>query len=73
MTSVEIDGLLVDLKRRSQTTMVVVTHNIPSARTIGDRFAFLHEGRIIAQGTAQDLEQSDSPMVREFMRSEGSG
>lgn len=73
VTSDEIDGLLVDLKRRLHTTMVVVTHNIPSARTIGDQFAFLHEGRIIAQGTAQDLEQSDSSMVREFMRSEGSG
>jgi phospholipid/cholesterol/gamma-HCH transport system ATP-binding protein len=73
VTSVEIDGLLVDLKRRSQTTMVVVTHNIPSARTIGDGFAFLHEGRIIAQGTARELEQSDSPLVRKFMRSEGAG
>ena len=73
VTSAEIDGLLVDLKQRSQTTLVVVTHNIPSARTIGDQFAFLHEGRIIAQGGAQDLEQSESSMVREFMQSEGAG
>ena len=73
VTSAEIDRLLLDLKQRAQTTMIVVTHNIPSARTIGDRLAFLHEGQIIAQGTAHDLDESDSPLVREFMRSEGAG
>ena len=73
VTSAEIDRLLVDLKQRAQTTMIVVTHNIPSARTIGDRLAFLHEGRILAEGTAHELDESDSPLVREFMQSEGSG
>jgi phospholipid/cholesterol/gamma-HCH transport system ATP-binding protein len=73
VTSAEIDRLLLDLKERAQTTMIVVTHNIPSARTIGDQLAFLHEGRILAEGTAHDLEENDSPLVREFMRSEGAG
>jgi phospholipid/cholesterol/gamma-HCH transport system ATP-binding protein len=73
VTAGEIDALLVDLKQRSNTTLVVVTHNIPSARTLGDRLVFLHEGRALAYGTAQDLEQSDSPLVREFMASSGSG
>jgi phospholipid/cholesterol/gamma-HCH transport system ATP-binding protein len=73
VTSAEIDRLLVELKRRSGTTLVVVTHNIPSARTIADRLAFLHEGRVIAEGTADALEQSGSPLVRAFMRSEGGG
>lgn len=72
LTTDEIDELLVDLKKRG-TTLVVVTHNIPSARHIGDELAMLHEGRIIARGTAAELERSEHPLVRAFMRSEGSG
>lgn len=73
ITSGEIDELLVTLKERADTTLIVVTHNIPSARTVGDELVFLHDGRILARGTARDLDQSNDPMVREFMRSEGGG
>jgi phospholipid/cholesterol/gamma-HCH transport system ATP-binding protein len=72
ITAAEIDDLLVGLKRGG-TTLVVVTHNIPSARHIGDTLAMLHEGRIIARGSAAELEQSEHELVRTFMRSEGSG
>jgi len=72
ITSAEIDDLLLTLKQEG-TTIVVVTHNIPSARHVGDELAMLHEGRIIAQGTAADLDRSEHPLVRAFMRSEGAG
>ncbi len=73
ITSAEIDALLVDLRERSDTTLIVVTHNIPSARTVGDELLFLHEGRVLARGPADELDRLDEPLVREFMRSEGSG
>lgn len=73
VTSGEIDQLLVDLKRRTGTTLVVVTHNIPSARVIGDELVFLHDGRVIAQGDAGALERSEIPLVRQFMQSAGAG
>jgi phospholipid/cholesterol/gamma-HCH transport system ATP-binding protein len=73
ITADEIDRLLVRLKDELDTTLIVVTHNIPSARTIGDELVFLHEGRILACGTAADLDRSADPIVRAFMRSEGSG
>jgi phospholipid/cholesterol/gamma-HCH transport system ATP-binding protein len=72
ITSHEIDNLLVDLKEKG-TTVVVVTHNIPSARHIGDELAMLHDGRLIARGTAAELDRSDDELVRAFMRSEGTG
>ena len=72
ITTAEIDDLLVQ-RKRSGTTIVVVTHNIPSARAIGDELAMLHEGRIIQQGTVDDLDRSDDPLVQAFMRSEGGG
>jgi len=73
VTAGEIDDLLVNLNEQTDTTLVVVTHNIPSARRIGDELVFLDEGRILMRGDAEALEQSEHPMVREFMKSESSG
>jgi len=73
VTAGEIDQLLVTLKHGAQTTLVVVTHNIPSARAIGDELLFLHQGRVLARGTAAELDDSEHAMVREFMGSTGSG
>ena len=72
ITAQEIDELLVETKRGG-TTLVVVTHNIPSARVIGDDFAVLHEGRMLAHGTLTELDASEEPMVQAFMRSQGGG
>ena len=73
ITAEEIDTLLLKLKERGGTTLIVVTHNIPSARRLGDELVMLHEGRVIVQGTAADLERSTEPMVRAFMSSQHSG
>jgi phospholipid/cholesterol/gamma-HCH transport system ATP-binding protein len=72
ITSDEIDGLLLDLKQRG-TTLVVVTHNIPSARRLGDELIMLHGGRILERGAIEDLEQSSNEMVRAFMQSQNAG
>jgi len=40
---------------------------------LSDEIAFLHEGRIVARGTAIELDASDDPLVQAFMRSEGGG
>jgi len=71
VTSLEIDELLLSLKQQRGTTIVVVTHNIPSARRIGDTLAFLHEGRILETGTPQQLENSRQELVQRFMSVEG--
>jgi phospholipid/cholesterol/gamma-HCH transport system ATP-binding protein len=72
ITAKEIDDLLVATKRGG-TTLVVVTHNIPSARVIGDDFAVLDEGRLLVHGTLQELDASEEPLVQAFMRSQGGG
>jgi len=73
ITADEIDDLLLDRKRRSGVTLIAVTHNIPSARRLGDEFAMLHEGRIIARGPAAELDRSNDPLVRAFMTSQHAG
>ena len=72
ITAKEIDDLLVETKRGG-TTLVVVTHNIPSARVIGDDFGVLHEGRLLVRGTLAELDASKEPLVQTFMRSQGGG
>jgi phospholipid/cholesterol/gamma-HCH transport system ATP-binding protein len=72
ITAGEIDELLVETKRGG-TTIVVVTHNIPSARVVGDQFGLLHEGRLLIRGSLQDLDASEEPLVQAFMRSQGGG
>lgn len=73
ITADEIDDLLCALRDEGGTTLLVVTHNIPSARKIARRMMVLDQGRIVADDTAEGLDRSELPLVREFMKSKGSG
>jgi len=70
ITTREIDKLLMNLKASSRTTVVVVTHNVSSARRIGDKLLILHEAHIVAQGAAEELDQSRDKVVQQFMSAE---
>ena len=72
ITADEIDQLLCELRDHG-TTLLVVTHNIPSARKVGRRLMVLDNGRIVADGSVEDMDRSELPLVQEFMRSKGSG
>lgn len=61
-----IDGLIVDCVRRLGSTAVAITHDMASARRIGDRAAMLHKGRIIWSGPADDLMHSGNEAVDQF-------
>jgi phospholipid/cholesterol/gamma-HCH transport system ATP-binding protein len=73
ITADEIDNLLLALKKESRTTIVIVTHNMSSARRLADELVMLHDGRIVARGTVEDLDRSDDPLVRAFMASQHAG
>ncbi|MFN8064426.1 MAG: ABC transporter ATP-binding protein [Vicinamibacterales bacterium] len=72
ITTREIDDLLV-AQKAAGVTLVVVTHNIPSARVIADDMALLHEGRVVARGSVAEMDASADPLVQAFMRSEAGG
>lgn len=73
ITSGEIDDLLLELKERDRVTLVLVTHNIPSARRLADRLIMLDGGRIAAAGSADELIRSEHPLVRSFIHSRHAG
>jgi len=64
VTAGEIDALLVSIKEAKKTTMVIITHDPFGARRAGDRIAVIDQGRLLAIGTAGDLERSESALVR---------
>ncbi len=68
-----INELIFFLKNKLQITSIVVTHDMISARRVADRIAMLHHGEIIFTGSIQDLDNTDDPVVRQFVegRSEG--
>lgn len=68
ITASEIDELLLRRKMRHNTTMVIVTHDPYGARRIGDRFAVLDHGNLIAYGSPQELERHPSDTVRNLIR-----
>jgi phospholipid/cholesterol/gamma-HCH transport system ATP-binding protein len=67
ITSSEIDDLLLEQKTREKTTMVIVTHDARGARRVGDRFAVLDEGHLLAFGTIEELDQHENAIVRKLI------
>ena len=61
-----IDGLIVDCVKRLGSTAIAITHDMASARRIGDRAAMLNKGRIVWEGPATDLMETGNPMVDQF-------
>jgi len=61
-----IDGLIVDCVKRLGSTAVAITHDMASAKRIGDQVAMIHKGRIIWSGHASALMDSGNPIVDQF-------
>ncbi len=62
-----IDRLILRVRDRLDVTTVVVTHDMRSARRLGQRILMLHEQKIHAAGTAQEIFGSNDPIVRRFI------
>lgn len=67
VTSAVIDRLMVRTRERLGVTGVVVTHDMRSAYTVGDRIAMLYEGRIRQVGTVAEVQATRDPVVRQFI------
>ena len=67
ITASEIDNLLIKVKKELHTTLVIVTHDVRSARRVADHIAVLDQGRLVGFGTASELEKSDNEVVRQLV------
>jgi phospholipid/cholesterol/gamma-HCH transport system ATP-binding protein len=67
IVSDSIDELMLRVRDRLHVTSVVVTHDMRSARRLGQRILMLHEKKIYATGTPDEIFGSKDPVVRQFV------
>jgi phospholipid/cholesterol/gamma-HCH transport system ATP-binding protein len=67
IVSDSIDKLIMRVRDRFKVTSVVVTHDMRSARRVGQRILMLHNKKIYATGTPDEIFNSKDPIVRQFI------
>lgn len=67
ITAAEVDNLICKLNKVFGITMVVVTHDLPSAYEIADRIVVLQGGKVAAMGPRDDVWNSPDPRIRDFI------
>ncbi len=70
MSSDVIDQLMMRVNERSNATTIVVTHDMRTARRLGERILYLHGGRIYLDDTAENVFMSKDPVVSRFVKGE---
>jgi phospholipid/cholesterol/gamma-HCH transport system ATP-binding protein len=68
-----INQLIRGLQRRLGVTSVVVTHDLTSAYTVGDRMAMLYGGKVVFSGTVEDVRTTRDPLMRQFIEGSSEG
>jgi phospholipid/cholesterol/gamma-HCH transport system ATP-binding protein len=71
LTSRAVDDLIEETRRRFGVTSIVITHDIASCFRIADQAILLHQGRVVARGTPEELAHGDSDEARDFIRKSG--
>ena len=69
ITASEIDELLLKQKAEHKTTLIIVTHDVHGTRRVADRLVVLDHGRLIAQGTVEEVENSENEVARKLIGS----
>ena len=67
IVSDSIDKLIMRVRDHLKVTSIVVTHDMRSARRVGNHVLMLHEKKIYANCTPENLFASDDPIVRQFI------
>jgi phospholipid/cholesterol/gamma-HCH transport system ATP-binding protein len=73
ITAAAINQLIVEQVRRLGCTAVSITHDLASARIIGDEIAMLHDGAIVWRGAPAELDTTSDARVRQFVDAEAEG
>jgi phospholipid/cholesterol/gamma-HCH transport system ATP-binding protein len=59
--------LIHDLNRGLGLTSIVVSHDVKETASIADYIYLISAGKVVGQGTPDQIEHSDSPWIRQFM------
>jgi len=67
-----INQLIVKLKNEMKVTSITVTHDMASAFKIADRIVMLHEGKLIFDGSPEEIQKTEDRIVHQFVVGEAS-
>lgn len=73
ITADAINELIRELQDKLKITSVVVTHDMTSAYKVADHIAMLYQGKIIAEGTPQEIKDTQNLVVEQFITGAASG
>jgi phospholipid/cholesterol/gamma-HCH transport system ATP-binding protein len=73
ITADSINSLIRGLHDRLGETSIVVTHDMKSAYKVADRIAMMYKGKIIAEGTPEEIQKLGDPVVHQFINGLASG
>jgi phospholipid/cholesterol/gamma-HCH transport system ATP-binding protein len=73
ITAAAINDLIIDQVKHLGCTAVSITHDLVSARKIGDDIAMLHGGKIVWRGPAAEIDRSGNPYVEQFIAGRADG
>jgi phospholipid/cholesterol/gamma-HCH transport system ATP-binding protein len=68
-----INDLILLHQKEMGVTSIVITHDLVSANKVADRIAMLYDGKIIAIGTPEDIQNSSDPVVQQFLQGRADG
>jgi len=68
-----INDLIIQMKEDLGVTSVVITHDMVSAYKIADKIAMLYGGKIIEEGTPEEIERSENEIVQQFIHGKAHG
>ena len=68
ITSKEISELILDMQKKYKTSSIIITHDMLCAKITSDRMLVLNDGKFIAEGTYDELENSEDKLVRSFFK-----
>jgi len=67
VTSDELARVIMSLKDKVKLTTIIVSHDLNFALYLSDRVAMMHDGKVIALGTPEEIKKSQNPIVRNFI------
>jgi phospholipid/cholesterol/gamma-HCH transport system ATP-binding protein len=67
ITADSINELIKSLHDKLKVTSIVVTHDMKSAYKVADKIAMLYQGKIISEGTSEEIQKTRNPVVHQFI------
>lgn len=67
LMTASVNQLIRDTQENLHLTSVIISHDLESTFNLADKIAMLHEGKIVAEGSPEEFQNTEHPFVRKFI------